>query len=704
MSITEFIHEKSRVKTPLRFHFKKMKRVLILIALTILLTSTLSAEMIITQQPKELYNLGEVIKTPVKIVTSEGVDDFFSMRLICNGIETEINKQYVYLLPGDEQSINAAIPLRTDFIGRTTGTCVIKAFLGSNFILTNEFTISDLILIEYELSKESFNPSERVVIEGTAVKENGENVQGFVNLELIMEGGESIQTSNTVKNGYFFLNLSLPKDAKAGQYLAKLDVYETEGTGNRSNTGLANFNLGVNQVPTSLEILFDKKPAVPGEDLKVKAILHDQTGEKIESEAIITIEDDNDKILEQTEVKTDEYLSYPIEYNQAPGEWTVYAVSNKIEIEESFNISKKETVEVDLINRTVIITNKGNVPYNKTALIKIGNETINLDIYLEVDEETKYYLSAPEGEYEIEIRAGEEKLKQTIALTGNAIRVEEIGHGLLSKIMGPVVWVFIIGVLGFMVYLLHKKGYKKTFVGYVSKAKEKIKEKTGAISEAKDSVSLISPKNPAELSLSIKGEKQDVSLICLKIKNEKQLLRNEVAKDALNKIVHLAEEKKAVTYENQNNIFFIWVPLKTKTFKNAKTAVETAQEIHDALNEYNKLAKDKINFGMSLNYGTVVAKQEKDSLKFMSMGTLITTAKKIAGLSDSEIYLSEKINEKIMTQVKTTKHEKDNTSVWTIKEIRQKNPENKRFISEFIRRLESDKKQKFEKKEEKKSK
>jgi len=671
-----------------------MKRALILIAFLLLFTSIVSAELILTEQPNELYNLGGVIRIPAKVATTEGVDAFFTMKLICNGIETEVHKQYIFLLAGEEQTISTAIPLRTDFIGRSTGTCLLKAMLGDNYILTDEFTISDVITIDAALEKEFYKPKDSMIIEGNAVKENGENAKGFIDVKMLLAGEEIHSISNTVKNGYVFVNSTLPKDLKAGEYLIQTEVYEKESNGNKSNKGFASYTMIVQQVPTSLELIFEEKPVNPGTKLQVTPVLHDQTGVAIEEvDALVTLRNQKGKILEKKDLKTSETYSYDILYNEPPANWSIEVESKEIITEEEFNISVNEAVDVKIVNKTVIITNIGNVPYNDTALVKIGNTTVNLNVALPVDGETSYSLSAPEGEYEIEVRAGNEKLSETVSLTGNVISVKEVENSALTRILGPFIWIVIIGILGFMAYFMYKRGYKKTFFGYVTKVKDKIKNRAGKSTKP---ASLISPKNPAILSLSIKGEKQDVSLICLKVKNEKDLMKNDSVKEKLNDMVSLAEENKAVTYENQNNIFFIWAPAKTKTFKNQKTAVEVAQKIKDSLDKYNKLAKNKINFGMSLNYGTIVGKQDKEAFKFMSMGTLITTAKKLSTISNGEVYLSEKINEKVMADVKTEKHHKQNVPVYTIKEIRRKkdDKENKKFIHNFIKKLEDENKTK----------
>ncbi|HJX50269.1 MAG TPA: hypothetical protein VJ438_02290, partial [Candidatus Nanoarchaeia archaeon] len=466
------------------------------------------------------------------------------------------------------------------------------------------------------------------------------------------------------------------------------NIYEKESDGNISNKGTASVSLLINQVPTSLEINLEK-PVEPGNNLKVTAILHDQTGEKIISDAVITIKNEKSKIIEQRDVQTDELIEIPVAYNQPPNEWIIIIKSEGLSTEEKFNISQKEAVKINVINSTVIITNIGNVVYNKTTIVKIGNNTINLDICLPIDGVQKYYLSAPEGEYDLEIRAGDEKLNERVMLTGNAVAVEKISDGIISRIAYPLVWMFIIGVLGLVAYLIYKKGYKKAFFGYITKKREERQQATKTTDK-----SLISTKNKAELSLSIKGEQQNISIACIKLKNETELVKNDAVKEKLNEITRIAEDSKASVYENQNNIFYMWVPLNTKTFKNQNTAIEISQKIKESLDKYNKLAKQKIDFGISLNYGTIVAKKEKDVLKFMSMGTLITTAKKIASISQGEILLSEKMNDKVVVEVKTEKHEKDKIPVYSIKEVRQRGEDTKKFISDFIKRLESDKKAK----------
>ena len=126
-------------------------RKLIFILIFLSMLSFASAEIVLTKQPSELYNLGDKITIPIKITTFEDIQKLFTMKLICNGIETEIYKEYLFLSSGEEASRTPSIPLIKDFIGRSTGTCKIKAVFGEEIKLTNEFKISDEIKIILKL-------------------------------------------------------------------------------------------------------------------------------------------------------------------------------------------------------------------------------------------------------------------------------------------------------------------------------------------------------------------------------------------------------------------------------------------------------------------------------------------------------------------------------------------------------------------------
>jgi len=665
-------------------------RKLIFILIFLSMLSFASAEIVLTKQPSELYNLGDKITIPIKITTFEDIQKLFTMKLICNGIETEIYKEYLFLSSGEEASRIPSIPLIKDFIGRSTGTCKIKAVFGEEIKLTNEFKISDEIKIILKNEEKEFYPEEKIEIEFEAIKKDNSLVEGFVNATI--EGGnltEALEIYDIVNNGYGYITFSMPKKTKAEQYLIKLNVFEKDLTGEITNKGFTNYNIKILQVPTSLEIILENEKVEPGTDAKIKTILHDQTGEKIPAMSIITITNSQNQLVEKTEIETDEYFELPIIYKEIPAEWKVHAISNEIESELIFEIIEKAEIKIEIINKTLTITNIGNIPYNDTVQIKIKNTTSDLNVTLGIDEEIKYVLTAPDGNYSVEIikNNGESYINENVLLTGKAISIKEPSQGIIKIIRHPISWIFMIAILGFMAFTIFKKGYNKRFLAYITEKKAKAKP----LLELKKG-SLLKTRNKAILSLSIKGEKQNIDLICLKIKNLKNIdSRKGQTESTLQKIVTLTEENKSYIYESNDSIFLLFIPTITRTFKNQEKAVKLAQQIKNILEEHNKMFKEKIEFGISMNSGSIVAKQEDNDLKFMSMGTLITSSKKIASISEKDIFLSEKIKEKLPGNIKVEKNEKENLTFYTIKEIKDREG-NKKFISNFLHRIEGNKK------------
>ncbi len=660
-----------------------MRRGIIILILIVLVSSFISAEIIFTQSIKDVNNLGDNIFVPVKIKAFQNIQGTFQMDLICDSTSLNFYKNGVKLLSGEEKTLEPSLVLIKNIIGESNGYCRIKAILGTDYALSNEFKISDLLVVNGNLKKNEFNPGENVALSGKVTKETGENAEGFVETSLSSDDiNQNITQTETITNGNFNINISLPTDLEAGDYSIELRAYELDSNGLVLNSGNVKYDITVRQVPTNLELIFENQTILPETYLKVKAILHDQTGEQINSTVFLTVKNSADRILEQREINTDQFFEYFIKSNEVPAEWKIFAVSNKLTAEDNIVIEGKEAINIDIMNKTVLITNTGNVPYSKTLLIKVGNTPLNIDVMLDVGESRKYVITAPDGEYDVKITSnGGDEINEMMSLTGKSIDVREAS----TISFWGAFWIFLIFVLGFIAFFFFKKIYQKPFFARIIHREKKEKFKKMAVGE--NSKMVMDTGNKAELSLSIKGDKQDASVVCAKMKNLNETKHGKGSvPDTIRKMTEIAEENKAVTYENQDYLFFIFAPSRTRTFKNEKTALDVAEKIQSALTEHNRMFRQKIDFGISLNYGTIVGKQEGNIFKFMSMGSLITNSKKISSLSKGEILLSDKINDMLRVNVKTEKEIRDGTSVFIIKSIKRENEEARKFINKFMER------------------
>jgi len=656
----------------------------VLAVLAVFLISLVSADIVIVQNPSNLYNLGDMISVPVKITSLTDVGNPFTIKLICNGVETEVHREYILLSSGGETERNPPIPLIKDFIGDLKGDCNLKYLFGTEFKLSSDFVISDLININLTIEQKDFSPGEEITIEGVAKKKNGKEVNGFAEMEIISENeSNEILASNTVKNGLFTLIFSFPKETASGNYPIKINVYEKDSKGETTNYGSTNYNIFIKQISSSLEIFMENNEVEPEEVFKTKTILHDQAGQSISSTVLLTLLNSKNKIMEQKELATEEFLEFTVPQSELPGAWTIKAESNGLISQDIFKIKEQEKISTEIIGDTLIIKNIGNIPYNKSVLVKIGENPVNVDVNLDIGEYKKYSLSAPDGEYPVDvITNGKSNLNKSVLLTGKTVDVQESGVFIGDT---TIIWIIVIILLAFFGMRLFKRWYKKSFFGYLpgknAVAKQEIFEgKKETIPLKKGSVIT---RNKAELELSIKGDKQDISLVCLKIKNFDKLKQSKTEYNkVIQNLVEIAEQQKACIYGAQENIFFIYAPVKTKTFKNERAALELAHKISGVIDSYNKLAKEKINSGLSVSYGAIIASLQRNILKFMALGTLMNSSKKLASISDGEVLLSEKMREKLGADVKTNKKEVNGVIAYTVKEVR-----NDERTQEFIRRF-----------------
>ena len=681
----------------------KKKLILLTFLFALIIVPFASAELIINQQPDEIYNIGDTINIPVSIMTSSDISDEFYMNLICSGKVIQFCQNGVSLLAGEGKVMDCSLVLTKAKLGDTTGNCKISGYLlkqKADPIVTDIFKISNSLVIQPNTQQKEFEPKQNVLIFGNAIKENGHDVNGFINLEIIADNSsQSIIQSGIISNGMYSLNITFPENMKAGNYLVKLTAYELNEDGLKTNTGFINYNIAIKQIPTYLELVFATSEVEPGTDVKVKAVLHDQTGEKINSNAIITIKRGTTDIQVQSETATDEYLEFPILYNEPSANWTVFALSNQLTAESKFIIIEKADIKVDIINKTVLFVNTGNIPYNDTVVIKIGEQSIGVPVFLQVDETQKYELKAPNGEYEVQItdNNGESKAASRVLLTGNAIGIKNLSKSGLNGSFGEILSLtFIVLVFLSIIFIFGRRIYKKkVYLWGLFKKKSKKQPKVNVAWEnramplSKDSK--LETKNKANLSSSIKGNKQEISLVNIKIKNlrEVQAQKGNV-EEPLQKIINTAENKKAFVYENQENLFFLVIPSKTKTLQNEPIAFEIAQTAKEILSDYNRIAKHKLDFGISIEYGPIIERTEKGIMEFMSLENLMTNAKRIAAVSQGEVLLGEKIKDKL-TSVRTEKQDNGRFVFYKIKEIKYHDEEHSRFIKSFLKKAEEKK-------------
>ena len=658
------------------------------------LTSPVSAEIMLFQ-PSNSYSFGDSINVSATIKENFEKSGFFYLYLKCGEtINNNFHMEYIALASNEEKLIQpSSIPVTKAFFDDAK-ECKITASFLDEASETNSFLISEKIIVSILLQNATLNPEDSFTLSGTAVKENGKNVEGFIELR-----GEDLNINliRKVENGEIKANFTITENAKQGMHVLFASVYERDKEGNPTNKESFQINLNINQKPRKIDTALESESFPPGSVMKFKPIIYDQAGDIVIGDIHIKLYNPYRNLAYEDVMKSNEEKSLEFSNNATPGFWEIYSSSAGLEGKRIFSIEKLEKASFSLANSTLTITNVGNVLYNKLVRIQIGNATkIIENPGIEIGKSKDYVLKAEaEGLYDVSVSDGTEikqgKVSLAGSITGRAVEVSEFGERSFSDIIPryPIVWFFLLFIFAvFMIVMIERFGGKK---GFSYSADKKSIAQTKIIS-AKDFIASVSD-NPnlkkAEYSLVLSGAQAEASLLALKIKNISEIGKYE--KELLVKIEEHINDNKGMIYKKDDFIVGLFFPQITKTFKNEIKAVRVAKEIEKQIKEHNRKFKSQIDFGLSVNSGQIVTKREADIFKFTSLLNTLPMAKKLAELSQKELLISDNTYKKIMPDVKARKESVSGINAYKVDELKEKE-QYKQFINSFMQRQKTDSK------------
>ncbi len=690
-----------------------MKRgavILTLIIVFVLLITSVLAEVSFDEQPKSTYNIGDDLYFSL-LISGKGVMD---IDLICG---EQLQKIYLNTL---DSADGKQVPVVWSLDNKQLiGECIVSALFNEQIATSQSFFISNQSYIELRLKDINVEPGKSFEFQGTARKENLNLLQGFAEISL---DESNISTIREVINGSFSGSLRLPHNIASGHHKLKTRVYEKNEQGEIINQGFYEIYINIKQIPNSIDIATNNLDLKPGEILLFTPKVYDQGGQEISNQTInLIIRDSQGKRIKEFISDTSQGNEFKLMPNAISGYWTIEAFLDSLIEKKEFYVKTNQEAKFEIMNNTLVITNIGNVPYKKTIEVKIGDETRIKTVELNLNESVKFKLSAPKGEYNIEVDDGKETFSTSgVALTGRAIGISKMtGSAISQGAVKSIIWIFIIIVLGFFIFILFKKKKKGKFTLSMSNIKEKLKERklkkdktkaklgkvkiepeetTEVLGKAdKDIKTPVSKTADAVHSLVLKGHKQNSAIIALQLKNRAELLKSKTnAWQTIKKVIDEIKDNKGKIYFTEGYIIGIFAPVITKTFRNEQKAIEVASEIGKILSEHNKKFIQKINFGLAVNTGELIVQKKENNLLFTPIANTIALAKKIAKIANKELLLSKPIHEKLLSEVKTEKHEKKGTPVYSITRVTDRNKQHK-FIQEFIKRQEAEKKAKKKK-------
>jgi len=653
-------------------------------AFLISINLNLAAAEVLLNQPKAVYNINDMMDVSATVRANLDTDSFVELSLICNGKTKMFYYSPSSLKDAQEEKIEKKLLLSRGFLQDMMGNCIISANYDDETYSSQNFKISDSITLNLNMDKTSVNPSENIKIGGSAVKENGQNVEGVIEINV---QDTLIKASDSVSQGRIGLNFSFPDNAKSGNYIAKIIVYEKVG-GEVTNSVEKEVMLSVKQEPREIEIITDKQSVVPGEEIKFKPVIYDQAGDLVIGNVKILVFNEQGENYLGKVVKSGEEFSVGFAENDIFGNWRIEASAFGLSNYREFEVEQLQKASFRILNDTLIVSNAGNVPYKKQIMVNIGTAVLAIGpLDLAVGEEKAYVLTGnEEGTYQISVSDGEETVDASAPLLGGAIGVRELRGRLEIFNNYPIVWVFLILVFGMFVFTMSRRVIKKKYYGYAPsrndmKGFEKVSGKENAKKLPVMNIQNIKNVREAEPALVMDGNKEEAGIVVLKIKNMQELEKNKLARETIERAVSGMNEHKGTINRNNDSYTGIFVPTLTKTFKNDLAAVKAATAIAAHLNEHNNKLKDKIEYGIGVNSGELAVRVIDGKLRFTPLGNTTSLAKRVADNADKTVLLTANTNKKICNDVKTLKQ----GEYYSISRIIEREA-NKDFLNKFAER------------------
>jgi hypothetical protein len=629
------------------------KRIVLTFLSFLILFSFVSAK-ISVNEPLEVYNLGDSVPLTVTLSPNNN-DGWFTVELICGNrievLEKIIGKSFI---AGEEQTRSLKIPLTSDYIGNITGDCKLRAAINDEEMETSDFKISNKVNLDAKLDGENYNPGEVALLTLTAVKENGRPLNGF------LETSGFVSLSKAVVEGAVIEQIVIPDKKEAGTYDLNVFVYD-KIDGERLNTANKTLKITVNQIASFIDLTSDGPDFVPGNDFRISPTIYDQSGREMTGTLELTIlsaERDETKLS----VKSGETTSINLPSNATAGDWRILASFKDVQAEKDFKVLEVQKVSLNLTGSLLIIENIGNSIYNQTLSVKIGDKTEQINLTIDVGETRKLNLRAPDGQYDIDVTSGSDSIKGNVFLTGDAISIKGVSN---LNLMGayPFIWTFLILILIALAFVLYKKagrGFKVSEKKIFNRRSEIIVEKEvpmpktiSAKSLNKKMIDLNLKSSDAESSLVLEGERENATVLALKISNMSSLGEN--ARQELEKALEFAKAQKGMLDRKENYVMVLFSPRTTKTFATEMIATRVGHSIMSYLNEYNRRYKQKMDFGIGINNGEIISSIKNGKFAYTSLGSTVILAKKIADAATSKLYVADNVRNKIIRDLRGIK-------------------------------------------------
>ena len=417
------------------------------------------AEINVLNDVYDFYNINEKIPLKLVITSEQETSGFIKANIECDNKVLDYYVMPVTLKTTKQEFDIPELTLTKSMVGKCDLN--IKITDNENNLIDKKivkvFEVSNLLILDYELSKNELSPNSKVDISGTVKNIRGETIKLG---QAIMNIDNSSYTSN-LDNSEFSFIYNVPSNIKSKNH--EVTVSFEDNYGNKASKDSSFY---VNPKPTSLKNLLNKLDFLPGELVEVEALLYDQAGDLIENNADIKIYNPKDELVKEGSYK----IIFDLDKSSLPGLWVIKTNANDFKIVSSFNVKEIKDVEFYLEEGILYIKNTGNVDFKDVAKVKVGDLTFTKDVDISPGETTALELSdkVEQGTYDVNVVLNNREKdfkdvnvpRSTNPLILSSFAVKKAGDIVIDK---PYILIILLGFIFLYSYIRHKTKKNRIF-------------------------------------------------------------------------------------------------------------------------------------------------------------------------------------------------------------------------------------------------
>ena len=278
-----------------------------------------SSTIIVSDDMDSVYNIEDEVEIDFSIERQRYIRDYVDVFLVCDD-DLLVKRDSIEI--EEDESVNFSY----SFPATIKGDCFVKIEFGDESAKTEEFKVSDNIDINYNINNVVFYPGDKIEINGSAVKDNGNRLDGYVHIS----ADKLINKTYNIDKGDFSFQHVIDDSTPTGDYDIVLEAYEKNINEEVINKGIEEKEIEVKPVASFIRI-FTNESVKPYYNASIVAFVYDQGDKKMDNKSVLIkiFNPDRDIVLEKRYDGGD-YFNYVFESNARQGFWEINAYHGSV--------------------------------------------------------------------------------------------------------------------------------------------------------------------------------------------------------------------------------------------------------------------------------------------------------------------------------------------------------------------------------------